>query len=720
MFGWFSTSRGTGCVARAGFLAVPTLLILSGPASGQAPVRNYSPEQARARVLDRAVPYAPPERISQRAAVAAREVTVDLNVEFAEVDVERPGADGKTVKDRLRVRTYNRKLTAPEIRASPGDLLRVRLFNRISRAEPDKPFAPNKPNGFNITNLHTHGLHVSPEGRSDNVYLEVGPEEGIGLCFDIPATHTPGTFWFHAHRHGSTALQLSSGMAGALIVDPGPAGGIDDVPEIKEAMKDGREKVLVFQQLRYTINPQTGLGEVTENDVYDNNPQYRVTLINGVYAPLIEMKRGEVQRWRCVHAGLDSELNLAVVGASGGGQWNLYEIAADGLPLDQMTTQKSILLYPGYRSDFLIQAPDQEGDYVLTNVPVSADRAFRKVTVGRSFRRVPLPADTFARVRVKGNLAKKMDLPQPDAIAKYALPHIDPTTIYNRIPYGLDFYAARATFTINNESFDPMREGVCPRLGTAEEWILTSSADSHPFHIHVNPFEVVQKNAAGTVTGRVWRDTVLIAEGDHTTVRMRFEDYPGKTVLHCHNLIHEDQGMMMAIRLLGKATAVSRCEPKLSAGPAAPVTKALAWSLPDPEGKVHRLADLRGERHLLIFIRGLGCSHCRRQLDALAKYRTALAAAKLKVVAISPESPDTMKQAVREEEAVRSLPFLLLADPSLGAFREYGCFDGRALHGTFVVGAEGTVHWQDVGDDPYMEIEALLARCRQVFPDPFP
>jgi FtsP/CotA-like multicopper oxidase with cupredoxin domain/peroxiredoxin len=648
-------------------------------------------------------------------------VAVDLNVELAEVDVERPAPDGTIVKDRLRVRTYNRKLTAPEIRVSPGDLLRVRLFNRISRTEPDKPFAVNKPNGFNITNLHTHGLHVSPERRSDNVYLEVGPEEGIRLCFDIPAKHKPGTFWFHAHRHGSTALQLSSGMAGALIVDPGPDGGLDDVPEIKEAMKDGREKILVFQQLRYTINPQTGLGEVTEKDVYDNSPQYEVTLINGVYAPLIEMKRGEVQRWRCVHAGLASELNLAVVDAGGGGQWKLHEIAADGLPLDRMTTQNSIPLYPGYRSDFLIQAPDQEGDYALTNVPVSPARAFRRVTVGRAFRRDPLPAVTFARVRVKGDLGKKTGLPKPDVIGKYALPHIDPNEIYNRIPYRLDFYADRVKFTINDQSFDPTREDVCPRLGTAEEWILTSQVDRHPFHIHVNPFEVIQKDSAGAVTSRVWRDTFFFTEDDPpTTVRMRFEDFPGKTVLHCHNLIHEDQGMMMAIRLVGKATAASRCEPRLTVGPSAPVTKAPAWSLPDPEGRVHRFADLRGGRLLLIFIRGLGCSHCRGQLDALAEYRTTLAAAKLKVVAISPETAGAMKQAVREEEAVRSLPFLLLADPFLGTFREYGCLDGRALHGTFLVGADGTVHWQHVGDEPYMDIEALLARCRRLIRDPLP
>src|SRR5262249_37783533 len=155
-----------------------------------------------------------------------KEVTASLDVQFAWVDVERPVEKGgkiETIKDKVRVRTYGGSMTVPEIRVVPGDLLKVTLNNDIPKTEFDRPPIMNRPNGFNITNLHTHGLHVSPEGKSDNVFLEVGPEESKELCYDIPTTHMPGTFWFHAHRHGSTALQLSSGMAGALIVEPGQA-----------------------------------------------------------------------------------------------------------------------------------------------------------------------------------------------------------------------------------------------------------------------------------------------------------------------------------------------------------------------------------------------------------------------------------------------------------------------------------------------------------------
>jgi peroxiredoxin len=116
----------------------------------------------------------------------------------------------------------------------------------------------------------------------------------------------------------------------------------------------------------------------------------------------------------------------------------------------------------------------------------------------------------------------------------------------------------------------------------------------------------------------------------------------------------------------------------------------------------------------LIFYRGLGCSHCRRQLDALTSQKASLDETKVKVIAVCPDSGEDMKQAMVEDEVARSIPFLLLSDPELVAFKQYRCFDGLALHGTFVIDQRGVVQWQDIGDEPFMEIEELLAKCRQM------
>ena len=77
---------------------------------------------------------------------------------------------------------------------------------------------PNNPHCFNGTNLHSHGLWISPTGNGDNVLLSINPGVSFQYEYNIPPDHPAGTFWYHPHRHGSTALQVSSGMAGALIV----------------------------------------------------------------------------------------------------------------------------------------------------------------------------------------------------------------------------------------------------------------------------------------------------------------------------------------------------------------------------------------------------------------------------------------------------------------------------------------------------------------------
>src|SRR5262249_49159893 len=114
---------------------------------------------------------------------------------------------------RVRLRCYNGRLVGPTLRAKPGDVLHVRLDNRLPEVPELPVHSVNVPHGLNSTNLHTHGLHVSPEGNSDNVYLDVRPGQTQDYEIKIPKDHVAGTFWYHPHRHGSVALQASSGMS---------------------------------------------------------------------------------------------------------------------------------------------------------------------------------------------------------------------------------------------------------------------------------------------------------------------------------------------------------------------------------------------------------------------------------------------------------------------------------------------------------------------------
>ena len=190
-------------------------------------------------------------------------------------------ADVKGYK--LRTRTYNGRTIGPAIETHPGDTLAMRIVNRLPPNPPAKPptgsvpipdikdsmqamaasfHAPmkgsqkidpmNNPHGFNTTNLHMHGLQTIPHiftplGTSDPraMMLQIDPGESFLYNFPIPADHPSGLHWYHPHKHGSTDVQVSGGMAGLIVV----RGPIDDVPEIAAT----REIFLVVQTLG--VNP---------------------------------------------------------------------------------------------------------------------------------------------------------------------------------------------------------------------------------------------------------------------------------------------------------------------------------------------------------------------------------------------------------------------------------------------------------------------------------
>jgi len=161
------------------------------------------------------------------------------------------------------MRSYNGCLTGPTISVKPDARLKVTLDNQLEANNPPAnwPANPDRstPHCFNDTNLHTHGLHISPSGDQDNVLITVHPGDKPRVFnFQIPANHPSGTFWYHAHLHGSTAINVASGMAGVLIVRgsrPARAGVIDGSADIdtilhrKQLAQPLREHVLLFQQI---------------------------------------------------------------------------------------------------------------------------------------------------------------------------------------------------------------------------------------------------------------------------------------------------------------------------------------------------------------------------------------------------------------------------------------------------------------------------------------
>ena len=151
------------------------------------------------------------------------------------------------------------QFVAPTIEVTPGDTIHVTLHNDLPNDDPSCGSAAeadmDHPHCFNGTNLHAHGLWVSPTGNSDNVLLSIYPGTKFDYIYNIPPDHPAGTFWYHTHLHGSTALQVSSGMAGAIVIhgnrqpvqtDHGIKNG-----DIDLLLKDAPDRVFVLQQIQY-------------------------------------------------------------------------------------------------------------------------------------------------------------------------------------------------------------------------------------------------------------------------------------------------------------------------------------------------------------------------------------------------------------------------------------------------------------------------------------
>jgi FtsP/CotA-like multicopper oxidase with cupredoxin domain len=522
------------------------------PATGKLlyhdPISFAPPPSLRRRPLTKPVNLLEhqPSRVESQNGI----LDVDLKIAYANVVV-----DGQAMK----LRTYNGGFPGPTLVAKPGDILRIREQNSLPPDSPEPTTAMhnmNEPHGFNIVNLHTHGLNVSPEDTEDNVLIEIHPGQTFAHNIHIPADHPTGTFWYHPHKHGSTGCQVGSGMAGMLLLTD-PNNDIRSVPEVGAA----KEVILVFQELYIKTQPN-GAGEVpgmpAPVDGYyyyssETGPVVRNELtVNGVactehgmndsvIVPELHMRPGEVQHWRMVHGGIFHNWPFAIEGHS------INIIAYDGLTLEKPEAVSDFLFVPGQRRDVLVQASMTPGTYAVKR------KQYKQAEQVNTW-----PEITLFNLVIDGRPAA-MKLPMTLNPARERLPHVRDEEIAYKRDVAFAFVDDTANdkfyFTIDDRVFDPGDINATLILGTAEEWTVTNNPSSdHPFHIHVNWFELLQSvDGLGKVTTYdppIWMDTVNIPTKGRVIIRMRAQNFQGKSVFHCHFLTHEDEGMMALIEIV--------------------------------------------------------------------------------------------------------------------------------------------------------------------------
>ena len=376
---------------------------------------------------------------------------------------------------------------------------------------------------LNHTNLHTHGLHVSPAGNSDNVLLDIAPGETFEYEIKIPPDHVPGTYWYHAHMHGSTATQDSSGMAGALIImgDTIP-NTVDSLPDVKNAT----EKVFVFQQVVFdevgVIEPTAAGGgtfpsnpNVTYFGPCNWEPMGRSHTINGQLFPALTMAPGEVQRWRFIDAAIRESIGVELHGPYTGSNPSpsiadvlklptvkLNEIAVNGIALNKVNAWNQVELEPGYRSDVMVQIKKPGKYYLVDNavnqVAVTQDPVtgqYGTTTTASSFSltcgSTPEQPSFLASIAVSG-AAKKMSLPTTAQMTNLPLPY-KPIIQINSAktapnaqgtpepisPYSEDFIALAPGETIN--AFQKVDFTVAGHMATGLPAGVEFMAADHPF-----------------------------------------------------------------------------------------------------------------------------------------------------------------------------------------------------------------------------------------------
>ncbi len=408
--------------------------------------------------------------------------------------------------------TYNGQIPAPRLEAKPGDKVRLHFTNNLSQP----------------TNLHYHGLHVPPTGSADNVFLRINPGEKFNYEFDIAQNQAAGTFWYHPHLHGLVAEQLFGGLAGLFIV----RGELDEMPEIKAA----KEEFLVLQDFsldeggRLSSSMHMSLMMGREGDVI---------VVNGDINPSFSLPARGLLRLRILNASTSRFYRLALEDHS------FYQIAIDGNTLNEPIEVRELLLTPGQRADVLVKGDKQPGQYRLLNLPydrgsmgmMGSGMMRGRDMMGRYDRDMPIALATI-------NYESAVEpLPLPTKLASIsALP--EPVTVrYFELNHGMS-PAVGMAFLINDEPYSGDLLHTEVKLDTVEDWEITNTGVmDHPFHIHVNSFQVISRNGQPESLP-AWRDTVLVPRGETVRIRIPFRDFVGKTVYHCHILDHEDLGMM--------------------------------------------------------------------------------------------------------------------------------------------------------------------------------
>ena len=409
-------------------------------------------------------------------------------------------------------------MLGPTIQLDTGGSVNINLQNNLS--EP--------------SNIHWHGLVIpaNMDGHPEDI---AGPGSSFNYSFSV--SQRAGMYWYHPHPHGFTAKQAFKGLAGVFIVnDPEeqalnlPSGAF----EIPLVIQDKR----IFPDYALDYSPQ--MGEVMTGYM----GQY--ITVNGIYSPYLNVNRRNY-RIRVLNGSNARIYNLAF---SNNALFSV--IGSDGGLLSSHQSVSSLILGPGERADLVVDFSSYSlgTELFLVNKTFSAGDAQGKQEFKvLKFNVSQNDTDTFV---LPGTLSAINLIPENNAARTR-------TFSISNAGMGMGGHGGsmgmKGMHKINDKTYDPGRIDETVQAGATEIWVFDNSKgdEPHPMHIHGMQFQVLDRTGGRNVlipTEKGWKDTVMVMPGEKVRTIMTFHQHKGKYVVHCHNLEHEEDGMMLQFEVV--------------------------------------------------------------------------------------------------------------------------------------------------------------------------
>ncbi len=395
---------------------------------------------------------------------------------------------------------YNNSI--PVIRANQGDVVSINLKNSLSEE----------------SNIHWHGMltPANMDGHPKDI-----ASAGTSRNYTFTIGQRAATTWFHPHPHMKTARQAYMGLAGMFIVN--------DPQEAALNLPSGEQEIpLVLSDKRFksdgSLNYNPTMMDIMTGYLGDK------ILVNNTESPLLNVKT-RFYRFRIVNGSNARIYDLALSNGS-----NFTIIGNDGGLLEKPVSVTHVLMSPGERLDILIDfskmslGTDIFLESIANNIANHGSATFKIL----KFKIVTQEAETF---KMPENLS---------AIAPLSISASKRTRTFE-LPSGHMMMGA-GMHTINGKTYNTNRIDETVTAGETEIWEINNALgdEPHPMHLHGVQFQVLEKTG-GIIEPyeRGWKDTILLKKGEKVKIIMRFPTEKGLFLMHCHNLEHEDDGMMM-------------------------------------------------------------------------------------------------------------------------------------------------------------------------------